>query len=248
VELSNLKPGETARINGPDVVLHPFGWIEFNVTPPNTRITYRLANTPGAEVTAKNGETVRVKAGRYAITSSADTYNSQTDFVDVEAGKGKQHTQRLQLIANSVPPAPTVVLDPASSQLPYRLFRPLLPGTYAFKLRLRGRFGRQAKWVVNYVDNSNYIEYEIDNRNLKYTTRQNGKEQSQSVQHGINPSAPDVYDLTMVVSDNEIQISSAGRRIQIPTPPGSGSLLTGRIGFHRDEILESYQVTPAAAK
>jgi hypothetical protein len=104
--------------------------------------------------------------------------------------------------------------------------------------------------VVNYVDRNNYIEYEIDDKNLKYTTRLKGKEQSKSVQHQIPATAGDVYDVTVSLTATEVNISSAGRRIPIETPADAGNLMLGKFGFPRDESvdMDSFRFTAASGR
>jgi len=239
--------GAAVRLNPNDVALKPLGWIEFNVSPPSSTITYHPVGATGNPVTAKNGDKPHVKAGRYSITVSSNGFQPYTeDSFEVEAGKGKPFERTLVPIATTrVAPPPAIFvgkegIDAARPEVPFNLFRQRLPGSYSFKIRLRraGLLGKRARWVVNFVDMKNYIEYEMDDKNLKYTTHKNGREQTKSVPHRITGSNADVYDVTVSVSANEISISSGGQQIPIETPPGSENLLAGNFGFPKDETVD----------
>jgi hypothetical protein len=260
VELE-FSAGGTTRLGGPDVVLKPYGWIEFNVTPATSRITYRLNSGTNGTVTSKPGETARVRAGRYSISVAANGFQPYTEEAfDVEPGKGKSFSRTLVPASTTsarAAAAPVVMgkdgIEAPQSQVPYSLFRLQLPGTYSFKIRLRRAglsLGRRARWVVNYIDRNNYIEYEIDDKNLKYTARLKGKEQSKSVQHQVTAGAGDVFDLTVSVSATEVNISSAGQRIPIETPADAGNLILGKFGFPRDESvdMDSFRFTAAPGR
>jgi hypothetical protein len=245
--------GSTTPLPTADVTLRPFGWIEFKVGPATANATIRFRPATGPASQVQNNETQRVKAGRYFISVSANGYQPIEDsIVEVEPGKGTPFSRTLT--ANSVagrgaePPKPVIIgkegFANPQPQIPYRLFRQRMPGTYSFTIKSRRTlFQKRAKWVVNYIDDKNYVEYEIDEKNLKYTTRQNGKEQTRSVPHRLNGLSGDAYEMTVAVSPNAIVISCAGQRIDIQTPEGVGNLVAGQFGFHKDESpdLETFR-------
>jgi len=176
---------------------------------------------------------------------SAPGYQPFTDNAfDVEPGRGKAFNSTLVAVNSPHADRPVVIgkegFDAPSPQASYTFFSQQPPGSYSFRIRLRrsGIINKRAKWVVNYVDNRNYIEYEIDEKNVKDTLHQNGKDQSKSVLHRLSGSAGDVYDLAVLVSANEITLSSAGQKIDIASPEGAENLLAGKFGFPKDENVD----------
>jgi hypothetical protein len=241
------------------VDLEPLGWIEFNVTPPNSSITYEALDTTGGATfpeTGANGGKTPMKAGRYSITITADGFEPYKETgIEVEAGKGKAFTKTLEAATGAdIPVAAAAIgkegFDPPGPGVPYSLFKQTLPGEYAFRIKLRrsGILGKRAKWVVNFIDSRNYIEYEMDNRNLKYSIHDSSrKESSKSVTHNLAEPAGDTYDLTVTLSANAITIASDGQTIPLETPPGYENLLAGKFGFPRDENaqMDTFRFTPS---
>ncbi|HYR91361.1 MAG TPA: protein kinase [Terriglobia bacterium] len=246
--------GGSKSLAGPDVTLRPFGWIEFNVLPTTSRITYSLNGGTTGPVPARNGDAPRVKAGRYTITVKAD---GQQDFVDssfdVEAGRGKAFNKTFSMPPPPPGPGPNTVrtfdkdiIDRETPQTPFRLSRAQEAGTYSFRIKLRrpavvGK--KRAKWVVNYVDSKNYIEYELDEKTLKYTVRQNGSDQSKSVSHSVSGSEGDFYNVAVGVVANAITVSVGDQPIPIDRPGSSGNFLAGKFGFPQGENWDQFQLT-----
>src|SRR5262249_34507223 len=153
-------------------------------------------------------------AGHYWISVAAAQYQTYTESAfEVEAGKGTLFSRTL--LPNPTQRAtPSVVLigkkslDGPKTQPSFSFFCHQVAGTYSFKIKLRRALlsRKRAKWVIGFVDNRNYIEYEIDDKNLKYTAHRNGREQSSSVQHRISMSSSDTYDRTVSVIATEILI------------------------------------------
>ena len=167
---------------------------------------------------------------------------------EVEAGRGKAFNAKLELLP---PPSPNCTtggkeaVDAPKAQLPFSLFpEQQLPVVYSFAIKLqRHGFRKRANWVANFVDGKNYVEYEIDDKILKYTIRQNGKEaQSKSVPHSI-AGKDDFYNVAVSVSSNQIVVSSAGKVIDTPMPAGADNLPAGKFGFPQGEIWENFQFT-----
>jgi hypothetical protein len=239
--------GTTKSLSGPQVTLRPYGWIDFNVLPANSRITYSPFGGTIAPVSAKNGDGPRVKAGRYSITVvNSDTQQTYTENVEVEPGRGQafNKTSWPPLQPKELPSGPITFGGEILETKPTGwLSREQKPGTYSFRIRLHG-LRKRAKWVVNFVDNRNYIEYEVDEKTLKYTVHQNGSEQSgKSIPHGSNA---DSYDVTVDVGTNAITVFFGGRRIPIDTPTSNENLLLGKFGFPQGENWENFQFTTTA--
>ncbi len=242
----DVSAGGTKLLSGADVTLRPFGWIEFNVLPTNSRITYFLVGGTTGPIAAKNGDAPHVKAGRYSITVKAECQQDYTDNAfEVEPGRGKAFNKTYSAGCPGPPPVPAVrVLGPEilTTQSSFALSGMQVPGVYSFKIKLHG-LRKRAKWVVNFVDNKNYIEYEMDDKSLKYTIHQNGTERSgKPVPHSTSGSNADSYDVAVDLAANAIAISIGGQRVPIDTPPGNGNLLAGKFGF-TEKDWDNFQFT-----
>jgi serine/threonine protein kinase len=244
----DLTAGTTRSLSGPQVTLRPFGWIDFNVLPANSRITYSQIGGSTGPLSAKNGDGPHVKAGRYSITVvNSDTQQTYTDNVEVEAGRGQAFNKTSWPPRAPVDSAPAItsydreILDPPTAQIQYWRSKMQVPGTYSFRIKLRG-LRKRARWVVNFVDNRNYIEYEMDDKTLKYTIHQNGNDKSgKPITYSTGGSSADSYDVAVDVGADAISVSIGGQRIPMDTP-GSG-LLAGRFGIPKDENWDSFQFT-----
>ena len=240
--------GTTRSLSGPQVTLRPFGWIDFNVLPANSRITYSLIGGTAGPISVRNGDGPHVKSGRYLITVvNSDTQQTYTDNVEVEPGRGQafNKTSWPPRVSVESAPAPTIydrkILDLPTAQIQFWRSQMQVPGTYSFRLKLRG-LRKRARWVVNFVDNRNYIEYEMDDKTLKYTIHQNGNDKSgRPITYSTGGSNADSYDVAVDVGADAISVSIGGQRIPIDTP-GSG-LLAGRFGFPKDENWDNFQFT-----
>jgi len=238
--------GEIKSFSGNQFTLRPYGWIDFNVLPANSRITYAPIGGTTGPTSAKNENGVHIKAGRYLITVvNSDTQQTYSDNVEIEPGKGqafnKTYWQSLSSKDSSGPI--TFGKEILEAKPTGWLSREQKPGTYSFRIKLHG-LRKRAKWVVDFIDNKNYVEYEIDERSLKYTIHQNGSErQGKPIPHSTDGSNADSYDVAVDVGTNAITVSFGGRRIPIDTPASNGSLLDGKFGFPRGENWDKFQFT-----
>jgi hypothetical protein len=246
-------------LSGRDVSLTPFGWLEFNVTPANSEIRYALVGETAFQ-TAKSGDKPRLKAGQYEIGVKATGYGEfDGNAYNVAAGRGLPVTINLIPSTITKPAAPEDIkplalgpqgvkgLNPRKDGAlecaqPYCLFQEKRTGTYSLKIKLdKGLIGigrKRARWLVNFVDARNYIEYEIDEKNLAYTVYRNGsKGDSKSVPHSLSGS-DDFYELAVTVGANDITISSGGKPIAIPSP-GNTNPFAGSFGFPKDAIVSA---------
>jgi hypothetical protein len=246
--------GATKTASGADVSLRPYGWIEFAVLPSSSSITIADVNAAVAPATVKATDTrYYLKAGRYRITVAADKYQSFTDpSFEVELGKGKAFSRKLEAdLSEPSRPTPVTVgmegFDTNTQKAAFHLFGQQSSGTYSFRIKLHGGFvgvgKKHANWVLAFVDMGNYVEYEIDERSLRYTVHQNGREQAKkTIEHNVKPSG-EYFELTIDISPNGLAVSSRGKQIPIEPPAGVGNLLQGKFGFPKDETVDKFQFT-----
>jgi serine/threonine-protein kinase len=241
-----LTAGATRSLSGAQVTLRQFGRIEFNVLPAAT-ITYSASPGPGTSGTAKNGDAPHMRAGRYLIIVKAQGESDYTEIVEVQPGFGTAFNHTHSTTSTPPPPPPkTEVSGPEIlvAQSGFSLSQKLVPGVYTFRIRLHGFPRKRARWVANFRDTKNYIEYEIDEKNLKYTIRQNGTDRpGKTVPHSVNRSKSDAYDVTVDVGANAIGIFVGGERSPIDSPTSGENLLAGKFGFPEGENWDNFQFT-----
>jgi hypothetical protein len=243
--------GGTKSLSGPQVTLRPYGWIDFNVLPANSRITYSQIGGTGGPLPAKIGDGTRLKAGRYSITVvNSNTQQNYTETVEVEAGRGLAFNKTSWPPPSSVDstPRPTIydksIVDSPTAQIPFSLSQKQVPGTYSFRIKLHGFPRKHAKWVANFRDNKNYVEYEIDEKSLKYIIHGNGGDRAgKPIPHSVSA---DSYDIAVDVGANAISVFIGGQRSPIDTPSSGGNLLAGKFGFPREENWDNFQFTTSA--
>jgi hypothetical protein len=244
--------GGTKSLSGPQVTLRPYGWIDFNVLPANSRITYSPIGGTGGPLPAKNGDGTRLKAGRYSIgVVNSNTGQAYAENVEVEAGRGQSFNKTSWPPPSSgdSAPRPTIydksIVDSPTAQIPFSLSQKQVPGTYSFRIKLRGFPTRKrAKWVANFRDNKNYVEYEIDEKSLKYTVHENGGARpGKPIPHSVSA---DSYDIAVDVGANAISVFIGGQRSPIDTPSSGGNLLAGKFGFPKEENWDNFQFTTPA--
>ena len=254
--------GNTVLLVGREVVnLTPFGTLILNITPPNSDVTYTIAGE--SAVRAKAGDKPRVRQGTYSITASANGYLSSGP-VSFRVEPGKEANAKIDLKKNDEPkPAASPTAAPVVSkgieslkgvkaqdaqtyqcQQDPCLIQDKQQGVYKFKIKLSGVLSKGAKWVVNYVDSKNFIEYKIDDKNISYTTSEKGnKKDSKPVAHSIKESNG-FYEVAVTIGANGIIVSGPGGAIPIPSPTSDTS--TGTFGFDKNVTIRSdFQFTPA---
>jgi hypothetical protein len=164
---------------------------------------------------------------------------------EVEPGRGKAFNKTSSVVVSQPAAKPSSfdnkILDAPTAQTPYWRSQMQVPGTYSFRITLRRPVPlakKRAKWIVNFVDSKNYIEYEIDEKMLKYTIHQNGREQSgPSVAH--SGSDADFCDVVIDIAASSVNVSIKGQHVPIATP--GGNLLTGTFAFPNAEIWTNFQ-------
>src|SRR5207253_3235832 len=173
---------------------------------------------------------------------NSDTQQTYTENVEVEPGRGQAFNKTVWPPRLPVDPTPGVtiydktIMDVPTAQIQFWRSRMQVPGTYSFTIKTHGFPKKKAKWVVNFVDSKNYIEYELDDKTLKYTIHQNGSERpGKPVSHSVSASKADSFDVAVDVATNATTVSIGGQRIPTDSPENNGNLLEGKFGFPQGE-------------
>lgn len=227
--------GQTIQIAGLDAQLTPYGTLSFRVTPPNATVTYKAADEAQPHP-ADNGKEVRVKAGRYVVTASANGYRSRPEPVTVEPGK----SATIEFVLSAVTPEVTKkAADQAPKPIPTRDYfqNPaewtedgpwsihkgadiswLRSGRGVFRIELLRqskkllvvKTTRHVEWVVDYRGADNRIEYSFDFATLERKVTVDGKsEPKKTVRVAAANAANESYTLQIDISADRIIVSDA---------------------------------------
>ena len=260
---------QTVRISGADGQLTPFGTLDFRVTPPSASITYKRAEEAQTHP-AENGKAVRVRAGRYVVTATANGNRPRSETVPVEPGKAPLIDWTLPLEEAKKGPAPppkqTVTKDyfqdPAAwtqagawwihkgeavSWLRNK------QGVYLIEfLRQITKIApikrtRHVDWVIDQRDSGNRVEYSFDFGTLERRATVDGKTESKKVKLPPAAASGDSYAIQIEIGPDLIVIRDAqGRELDLYQRPNRAVLLGG-FGFKGDVALRIVNAAESTA-
>ncbi len=162
--------------------------IEATPAPPETRLTLRRE---GEAADRPVGETMmQLPEGTYRVTGSANGYQAGSATARVTAGRTATATLALRRVEAPKPVVKLPVLTLAdwektggwTREGPLLVRRggnvvvaPLAPmaGSYNFTILLQR--GSRLEWLLNYVDDRNYVQYQLDKTNFSRVEVVNGR-------------------------------------------------------------------------
>ena len=174
-------------LSGSDVILDPHplapepggptptGTIEIKVTPASSQLTYSRVGE--AQSRPINGPRLVLPQGLYVFSATAPEYQEFRQRVEVLPGQTRQLDIRLPLKKLSLYGMqswePDARWTPQDKWFVHRggdfvLYR-IRPMAGSIQFTGQVRKGRRLAWVVNYLDNNNYLLFEIDKRNFVRT-------------------------------------------------------------------------------
>jgi hypothetical protein len=255
--------GQEVRISGAEGQLTQLGSLEFHVTPPNASITYKRLDEQQAHQ-IDNGKGVRIRAGRYTVTVSADNYLPRTETVAVESGKPTPIPWSLapQPKISTPPPAPpppelffedqsawtqeegwwihkgSDITRLAVRQGVFRLeyLRQKTKGGFLFKPKTH-----KVEWLIDERDANNYIDYSFDFKSIDLRAVVDGKtvtKQSRKVPPAAATS--DSFPIQIDISQERIVVKdNQGNELTYTRPDPSTPL--GKFGFKGDVALKVFR-------
>ncbi len=102
----NFNPGQSQHLQTRDVILKPFGTINFSVQPSFAEVSYRRSGETDWH-TGSAGQQVKVRAGTYEVSAKAPAFKDSQ--VQIVVGAGEVAAAELRLTAISAPPPPAHV-------------------------------------------------------------------------------------------------------------------------------------------
>ena len=247
------------------------GSVIVEISPPNAEVRY--ARSGESVFQPFRGSSMELDAGAYVLMARAPGHLDQTRAVDVTAGGS--HIVRFSLATVKAPVvAPTAITHTMRAEewdKPWKMedvwytrqggdfvLYKISPttGIFTFAISPSGKGGifggsPKVRWVINYLDPKNYIEFEIDKQSFASAEYRNGKKTDHAKRrpHGVESSS---FQIQMTVDPGRIlvQIRSGDKLEQLDQWSESGNYADGRFGFrlpNQDQMyLTDFRFTQAA--
>ncbi len=187
----NFGPGATVELSGDSVAMErAMGSLKLMVTPPNAQVTIRRTDETRANPIAAGSHPLPV--GSYTLVAKAAGYTDATMNVQIRGGDFA--LADLKLVkegGGTIPKPPTTKADwdrpgdwqPDNGWLVHRggnfvgFSAQPSTGLFTFSCQLLkgGVFNKHIQWRVGYVDDKNYVHYQIDKKSLQSKIVTNGK-------------------------------------------------------------------------
>ncbi len=226
--------------------------VRIEVSPPSAQVTYsRNGDNSTHEVSPG---VVELEEGNYFFTARAPGHVDKSIAVAVEAGGALTINLNLAqaVVQRKAPPRPVVhAMDVSDWEKPWRqdgewftqrggnaMLYKITPsaGTYQFTLRARGSVfsGPKVRWLANYVNEGNYILFEMERQAYSVTEYRDGKKITHVDKKRL-ASRTDAPTIRMTVAPDRLIVAllADGSVTEIdnwtrPSPPFSD----GRFGFY----------------
>ena len=255
---------QTVRLAGEDARLRPFGKLDFRVSPPNARLTYRLQDE-AVPHQARNNQPAAVKAGNYEVLAQAESLQPLTRQYQV--APGQTVLVELTLAAPVAPKKIEITETPRPVESPFEAGWKNLPDGWAsrtgpgyswlkvnkgtFDVEIRKQVGKallvgpkrmkRVEWVLDYKDEANHINYSLDQQNFTRKEIVAGKGMAENKGPSHLDLAAETVRIRIEVLPNRITVkSAAGMELDV-LPRESPSAELGKFGFRGDVEVK---VTP----
>jgi hypothetical protein len=236
---------QTLRLAGPEAALRPFGKVTFHVTPATAGLAFRLQGETGSH-TARNGDTVSLKAGSYELEGKADGA-SQTRTFAVASGVPAVVELNLAALKKSAPETKTAredpMLDPAIWKTVDGGWMHLSSG-YGWLRASHGVFDieflrqnakkrrKKIEWVIDFKDEANQIVYTLDGSNFSRKAVVGGHTQGEN-KLKVDGSS-DIVRLRVEIAPDRVTVRGAGGEALDVFPRSASAGELGRFGFKGD--------------
>ena len=187
----NFRAGETVELTGDAVVLErATGTLRLAVTPKEAQVTIKRSDENRANpITAGSHP---LTAGTYTLTGKAPGYTDATVTVQVKPGDVATAELKLNKEAVNVPKTPAVrnewerpnewsnengwLVHRGGNFVPYAAKPSTGVFTFTVQLLKGGVFHKHIQWRVGYVDEKNYVNFQLDKKSLESKIVTNGKQ------------------------------------------------------------------------
>jgi hypothetical protein len=253
--------GQTTHIAGSDAQLTPFGALDFHLTPQGASITYKRADEAQAH-TAENGKSVRVRAGRYAITASTSGGRPRQEQVAVEPGKPFVIDWNIAVVTETkkapAQPAPKQRVtseyfeDPSvwsgdgtwwAHKGDSTSWVRSNQGSFVIEfLRQKQNLGivkrtKKVDWIVDQRGLGTHIDYSFDFGSLERRATADGKTESKKVKLPPAAATGESYTLQIDITQERVIIRDAQGNVLDDYQRPSRAEALGRFGFKGDVAM-----------
>jgi hypothetical protein len=91
---------------------------------------------------------------------------------------------------------------------------------------------------VNFVDRQNFIEYAIDDQNIRRTVVAKGRRtEEKPIPHGFGRPLNDEYRLSVRLETNTVEVSASTSSARVVQP----TVVHGRFGFDREQTYTGFK-------
>jgi hypothetical protein len=225
------------------------GNVRIEVSPASAQVTY----SRNGETQAASAGELQLPEGNYVFTARAPGYVDQSVSVAVEGG-GTQNANLNLVAVNTRKAAPQPVvhsMNDADWDKPWSksgewftrlggnfVLYKITPasGTYEFTLRAKGSAfsGPKVRWLARYVDERNYIVFELERQSYSVTEYRDGKKTMHLDKKKLSARS-DVYSIRMTIDPDRLTVAltADGGAAELddwkrPSP----AFTDGRFGFY----------------
>jgi hypothetical protein len=202
---------------GVDKLPTPTGKLVLDVSPSSAKVKYQRIGEEAWHEAASNELVLEI--GTYLIAASAPEYADKTESVTIELGPAKTASLNLPPVAVNGS-KDTRGMDAKDWSKPWSkaggwfarsggdfvLYNPTPAiGVFRFTTQPKKFFrGGKIRWVLNYLDDRNYILFELD-KNYNRSVFRDGKRTGRPVKKNIGVAA-DYFNIEMVVTPKRIAV------------------------------------------
>jgi hypothetical protein len=226
----------------------PTGKLMLEVSPSSAKVKYQRIGEAAWHEAASNELVLEI--GSYLIAASAPEYADKTESVTVEPGPAKTAPFTLQKVIPK-PPPPEASMDAKDWSKPWSkaggwfarsggdfvLYNttPAI-GVFHFTAQPKKSFlgGGKARWVLNYLDDRNYILFELD-KNYSRGVFRDGKRIGRPVKKNIGAAA-DYFNIELAVTPKRIAVKlllgDKSSDVLDEWEPSDADLTKGHFGFY----------------
>ena len=238
-----FEAGKAVELTDKEVPLEStMGKLQLLLSPAESQVTIRRE---GEAQRVIKGTEPELEEGSYLVTASAPKYKERSENVSVEAGKTRPVDLKLSLEVSGMEgwedPRGWSKEDSGWFRRKgggFVLYR-IVPGggTFAFTWLRKGKLLRGARplrWVVNFIDDKNYVLFETNGKELSRTLVVNAREQWKSQGRKLSAEQEE-YGFNISIEPSKLVASALGpdkKWISLDDWSDSSSDLTkGKFGF-----------------
>ena len=250
-----FRPGETLELSGDNVVLErATGTLRLTVTPKDAQVTIKRSDENRSNPITAGPHPLA--AGSYTLTGKAQGYEDKTMNIQVKPGDFVTAELRLNKEGATIPKGPAVraewekpgdwssengwLVHRGGNFVPYAAKPSTGVFTFTVQLLKGGVFHKRIQWRVGYVDEKNYVNYQLEKKGLESKIVTNGKETNRP-KVDLDADEPFMVQIEITPEAVTTRLREGDQWVVKDRLPKAG-LNEGRFGFYipgKDEVAIS---------